>query len=125
MVFVLLTGCAGSGNMSPLQTDMLLVRAGFQLHTADTPKKLDFLKSLPQNELVHKMYDEKMFYFYADGSSCKCVYVGDDQAYLRFKQSVKEEKLDDLISTNSSAAPYMGALVLDPSDPFNLEDRLP
>jgi len=126
LIFVFLAGCAGSGKMSPFQMDEMLVRAGFQLHTADTPKKLDFLKSLPQNELVYKMYNEKMFYFYVDGYSCQCMYVGDEQAYLRFRQLVKEEKMDERIATTSDQARHeMDNIDIDPNNPLNVEGRLP
>lgn len=126
LIFAFLIGCAGTGKMSPFQMDEMLVRAGFKLHTADTPKKLDFLKSLPQNELVHKTYNEKMFYFYVDGSSCQCLYVGDEQAYQRFKQSVKEEQMDERIATTSNQARYeMENIDIDPNNPLNIEGRLP
>ena len=126
LIVAFLMGCAGTGKMSPFQMDEMLVRAGFQLHTADTPKKLDFLKSLPQNELVHKTYNEKMFYFYVDGSSCQCLYVGDEQAYLRFRQSVKEEQMDERIATTSNQAQYeMENIDIDPNNPLNIEGRLP
>ena len=126
LIFAFLIGCAGTGKMTPFQMDEMLVRAGFQLHTADTPKKLDFLKSLPQNELVHKTYNEKMFYFYMDGASCQCVYVGDEQAYQRFKQSVKEEQMDESVATTSNQARYeMENIDIDPNNPLNVEGRLP
>ena len=126
LIVAFLIGCAGTGKMTPFQMDEMLVRAGFQLHTADTPKKLDFLKSLPQNELVHKTYNEKMFYFYMDGTSCQCVYVGDEQAYQRFKQSVKEEQMDESVATTSNQARYeMENIDIDPNNPLNVEGRLP
>ena len=126
LIVAFLMGCAGTGKMSPFQMDEMLVRAGFQLHTADTPKKLDFLKSLPQNELVHKTYNEKMFYFYVDGSSCQCVYVGDEQAYQRFRKSVKEEQMDERIATTSNQAGYeMENIDIDPNNPLNIEGHLP
>ena len=127
LIFVILMGgCAGTGKMSPFQMDEMLVRAGFQLHTADTAKKLDFLKSLPQNELVHKTYNEKVSYFYVDGSSCKCMYVGDEKAYQRFRQSVKEEQMDEKIETTSNQAQdKMGNIDIDPNNPLNVEGRLP
>ena len=126
MIFAILMGCAGTGRMSPFQMEEMLVRAGFQLHTADTPKKLDFLKSLPQNELVHKTDNEKMFYFYVDGSSCQCMYVGDEQAYLRFRQSVKEEQMDERIATTSrQARDEMENIDIDPNNPLNIEGHLP
>jgi len=125
MIFVFL-GCIGTGKMSPFQMDEMLVRAGFQLHAADTPKKLDFLRSLPQNELVHKTFNEKVSYFYVDGSSCQCMYVGDEQAYQRFRQSVKEEQMDEKIETTSHQ-PWdkMGNIDIDPNNPFNIEGHLP
>lgn len=126
LIFALLMSCAGTGKLSPSQMDEVLVNAGFKLHKADTPKKLYFLKSLPQNKLVHKMYNEKMFYFYFDGSSCQCVYVGDERAYLRFKQLVKEENLDERIDTTSrQARREVENFPGDPHNPFSIEGRLP
>jgi hypothetical protein len=126
LIFAFLIGCAGTGKISSFQMDEMFVRAGFKLHTADTPKKLDFLKSLPQNELVHKTYNEKMFYFYADGSSCQCLYVGDKQAYQRFRQSLKEEQMDERVATTSNQSRYeMENIDIDPNNPLNVEGRLP
>jgi hypothetical protein len=127
LIFVFfMGGCAGTGKLSPFQMDEMLVRAGFQLHTADTAKKLDFLKSLPQNELVHKTYNEKVSYFYVDGSSCKCMYVGDEQAYQRFRQSVKEEQMDEKVETTShQAQDKMENMDIDPNNPLNIEGHLP
>ena len=126
LIVAFLMSCAGTGKISPFQMDEMLVRAGFQMHTADTPKKLDFIKSLPQNELVHKTYNEKVSYFYVDGSSCQCMYVGDEQAYQRFRQSVKEEQMDEKIETNShQAQDRMGNIDIDPNNPLNIEGHLP
>ena len=126
LIFALLMGCAGTGKMSPFQMDEMLVSAGFQLHKADTPKKLSCIKLLPQNELVHKMYNDKIFYFYVDGSSCQCVYVGDEKAYLRFKQLVKEENMDERIDTTSrQAREEEENFPVDPHNPFSIEGRLP
>jgi len=126
LILVFPMGCAGTGKLSPFQMDEMLVRAGFQLHTADTAKKLDFLKSLPQNELVHKTYNEKVSYFYVDGSSCQCMYVGDEQAYQRFRQAVKEEQMDEIVATTShQAQDKMENIDIDPNNPLNLEGHLP
>ena len=127
LIFVFfMGGCASTGKLSPFQMDEMLVRAGFQLHTADTAKKLDFLKSLPQKELVHKTYNEKKSYFYVDVSSCKCMYVGDEQAYQRFRQSVKEEQMDEKVETTSHQAQNkMENIDIDPNNPLNIEGHLP
>jgi hypothetical protein len=126
LIVAFFIGCAGTGKMSPFQMVEMLVRAGFQVHAADTPKKLEFLKSLPQNALIHKTCNGKMFYFYADGSSCQCLYVGDENAYQRFKQSVKEEQMDERIETTSHrAGDEMENIDIDPNNPLNVEGHLP
>ena len=127
LTFTFLMSCAGTGKMSPFQMDETLVVAGFQLHNADTPKKLSWLKSLPQKKLVHKMYNKKKFYFFVDGTSCKCMYVGDEKAYLRFKQLVKEKQMDERIDTTSRQVreEEMENFPVDPDNPFNTDERLP
>jgi hypothetical protein len=125
LIFAFVMGCAGTGKMSPFQMDEMLVIAGFQLHNADTPKKLVWLKSLPQNEFVHKMCHKKLFYFFVDESSCQCMYVGDEEAYLRFRQLVKEKQMEDRIDTTSRQVPdEMENFPMDPNDPFNIEGHL-
>jgi hypothetical protein len=126
LAFTFFMGCAGTGEMSAFQFNEMLVRSGFQLRTADTPKKLDFLKSLPKNKFLHKMYKDKMFYFYVNDASCQCMYVGDEQAYLRFKQSVKENQMNERIDTTSSEAQQeMESFPFDANSPFNTKDHLP
>ena len=127
LIFTFLMSCAGTGKMSPFHMDEILVVAGFQLHKADTPKKLSQLKSLPQNKLVHKMHNKKKFYFFVDGTSCKCMYVGDEKAYLRFKQLVKEKQMDERIDTTSRQAreEEMENFPIDSDNPFNTDERLP
>ena len=126
LIFTFLMSCAGTGKMSPFHMDEILVVAGFQLHRADTPKKLNQLKSLPQNELVHKLYNKKKYYFFVDGTSCKCMYEGDEKAYLRFKQLVKEKQMDERIDTTSPQVREedMENFPVDPDNPFNIEGHL-
>jgi hypothetical protein len=54
------------------------------------------------------------------------MYVGDEQAYQRFRQSVKEEQMDEKIETAShQAQDKMGNIDIDPNNPLNLEGHLP
>ena len=127
LIITFLMSCAGADKMSPFHMDEMLVVAGFQLHNADTPEKLSWLKSLPQNKLVHKMYNKKIFYFFVDGSSCQCMYVGDKEAYLRFKQLVKEKQMEERIDTTSRQVreEEMENFPIDSDNPFNIDERLP
>jgi len=126
LIFGFLISCAGTGKLPPFQMEKMLVAAGFQFHIADTPKKLEFLKSLPQNKLVYKMFNEKKYYYYVDGSSCRCMYVGDGQAYMRFRQAVKEEQMDEKIATTiNQSQEEMGGIDIDPNNPLDVEGHLP
>jgi hypothetical protein len=126
LIFTFFISCAGTGKMSTFQMDEILVAAGFQLQKADTPKKLSWLKSLPQNELVHKLYNKKKFYFFVDGSSCQCMYVGDEKAYLHFKQLVKEKQMEKRIDTDSrQARDETENFPVDPNSPFDIGGHLP
>jgi len=121
-----LIGCAGTGKMTAFQMDEMLARSGFQLRTADTPKKLDLLKSLPKNRFLHKKRNDKELYFYVNDASCRCMYIGNEKAYRRFKQSVKENQLDKRIDTTSSEVRRdMQSFPFDTNNPFNAGDHLP
>jgi hypothetical protein len=106
--FALIIGCAGTQKMSSIQMDELLVRAGFDLRTADTPNKLNFIKSLPQQKIVAKKQNEKLHYLYVvDTSSCKCMYVGDGQDYRRLRQMVKDHQMEEKMATTRYSDPVM------------------
>ncbi|MGA7145042.1 MAG: hypothetical protein WBY47_11110 [Desulfobacterales bacterium] len=121
-----LIGCAGTGKMTAFQMDEMLARSGFQLRTADTPEKLDLLKSLPKNRFLHKKRNDKELYFYVNDASCRCMYIGNEKAYRRFKQSVKENQLDKRIDTTSSEVRRdMQSFPFDTNNPFNAGDHLP
>jgi hypothetical protein len=121
-----LIGCVGTGKMSAFKVNEMLARAGFQLHTADTPEQRHFLKSLPENKFFHKERSGKTFYYYVDDASCNCMYVGDNKDYLRFKQSVKENRIDERIDTTSSEFPQQSeSFPFGTNNPFNAGEHLP
>ena len=108
LLFALIFGCAGTQKMSPLQMDELLVRAGFELRTADTPNKLNFIKSLPLKKVVAKKQNGKLHYLYVvDTSSCKCMYVGNGQNYQRLRQMIKDHQMEEKVATTRYSDPVM------------------
>jgi len=108
LLFALIFGCARTQKMSPLQMDELLVRAGFELRTADTPNKLNFIKSLPLKKVVAKKQNEKLHYLYVvDTSSCKCMYVGNGQNYQRLRQMIKDHQMEEKVATTRYSDPVM------------------
>jgi hypothetical protein len=91
---VVLAGCAHTGTLSNTDQERVLAAAGFQVKFADTPEKLEHLKTLPQKKIFVKAKDGKDHYVYADASSCKCIYVGDEKAYQRAQQLAARRELD-------------------------------
>ncbi len=74
------------------KTEALLGPAGFKLMPIDTPAKhkvIEGLSPLSFNRLAHH---GKIHYWFADPYYCNCVYVGDELAYLRYKQAKQERK---------------------------------
>ena len=108
LLYALVFGCAGTQKTSSLQMDELLVRAGFELRTADTSNKLQFIKSLPLKKVVAKNENGKLHYLYVvDTSSCKCMYVGDGQDYQRLHQMIKELQMEENSATTRFSGPVM------------------
>lgn len=93
-VGVLLAGCATTDKLSNVDQERVLAAAGFQVKFADTPEKLEHLKTLPQRQIFVKEKDGKDHYLYADATSCKCLYVGDEKAYQRAHQLAAQRELD-------------------------------
>lgn len=76
------------------KTESLLDPSGFKSMPIDTPAKqkvIGGLTPLTFNRLAHH---GKIHYWFADPYYCKCVYVGDELAYLRYKQAKKERAQD-------------------------------
>jgi hypothetical protein len=67
-----------------MDTERLLVAAGFQMKLADTPEKLADLEQLPQRRIVPQEHEGQNLYLYPDARFCKCLYAGSERAYRRF-----------------------------------------
>jgi hypothetical protein len=89
-----IAGCAHTDTLPDVEKERVLAAAGFQVKFADTPEKMELLKSLPQRTIFVKEKDGKDHYVHADGASCKCVYVGDEKAYQRARQLAAQQQLN-------------------------------
>ncbi len=81
-------GCSSIEKQETQSTEQMLAAAGFQMRLADTPQKLEHLKTLTQHKLVRHDKDGDAVYVYADATDCQCLYVGNQVAYGEY------EKLD-------------------------------
>jgi hypothetical protein len=80
-----LAACATTGG-APSKEDMLAA-AGFRIKPADTPAKAASLQQLPQRRFIHKQVKDQVLTLYADATGCKCLYVGDQQAFQSYQQA--------------------------------------
>jgi hypothetical protein len=95
LVFLMLAlaGCAMDRNQKAVEMERLLAASGFKMRLADTESKLAQLKELPQRKLVPQNWNGKVRYVYADAANCKCVYVGDEEAYKHFQDLALQRQL--------------------------------
>lgn len=93
MMFIFaLAGCSTAKGLQVLETEHFLIAAGFQMQLADTPEKLEHLKTMTQKKVIRYQRDEKLYYVYADATACKCLYEGTEEDYLRYKELLHRKK---------------------------------
>ncbi|MBW1780170.1 MAG: hypothetical protein JRL30_05480 [Deltaproteobacteria bacterium] len=90
-----LSACAAIQNQNAIDTERLLAASGFQMRLADNPEKLAHLKALTQRKLVPHKHEGKLYYVYADATSCQCIYVGNPKAYQRYQKLALQKQIAD------------------------------
>ncbi len=87
-----LCGCSllGIGGPTPHQRaddlEPMLAGAGFRMILADTPAKMQHLKTLPPLKVnYYTGSDGTTHYWFADPDYCHCLYVGDETAYQEYE----------------------------------------
>lgn len=81
----ILAGCATVQSQNAVEQEKLLSAAGFHLQPADWPDTIAAVNLMPQRELVPRKGKDGLYWAYADATFCKCLYVGNEQAYQRYK----------------------------------------
>ena len=93
ILIITLSACASIQNRRAAKTEDVLYKAGFKKVPADTPEQLAHLQTLPQGKLVSHQHKDGIRYVYADANLCKCMYVGDRDAYQSYKHILLEEEI--------------------------------
>ena len=95
----------------------LLQEAGFVNNPADTPEKMERVRSEVQRKVIPVQEEGKPYYLYADADFCQCLYVGDEKAFNRFEELIYLKKFernscidDRLRSTQTEPWREFGAL---------------
>jgi hypothetical protein len=92
-LITLLGSCAAIENQNAMDMERLLAASGFKMKLADTPQKMASLEGLPQRKLVPQKHDGKLYFYYADATSCKCMYVGSEKSYQQFQNLATQRKM--------------------------------
>ncbi|QHI96485.1 hypothetical protein GT348_09000 (plasmid) [Aristophania vespae] len=90
-IFLAISGCAPA--KSYLDKGLVLARAGFVAHYADTTARYTMMNYLPPGKLTFRPgpYNNKIF-LYADPIGCSCVYMGNEAAYDNLTKFVDNHK---------------------------------
>jgi hypothetical protein len=89
---IVVGGCAALRKANVEPQEQLLSAAGFQMKLADTPQKLEYLQAFTPQKLLRGTWNGKLMFVYADSEFCKCLYVGDEQAYQKYQQLAAQQK---------------------------------
>lgn len=103
---ILLAGCAAIDKQDTEDTEQLLSASGFNIKPANTPDKLASLQVMKQHKVVRReLNNGQLRFLYADATVCRCLYVGDEQAYQQYqKLAVQQENalMDQQAALDSS-----------------------
>ena len=90
---ILLLGCAAIEKQDTEGTEQLLSAAGFNIKPADTPEKLASLQVMKQHKVVRReLSNGQLRFLYADAAVCRCLYVGDAQAYQQYQKLALQQE---------------------------------
>lgn len=89
-----LSGCAKIERQETRSKEQLMAASGFVIRPADTPEKLAKLQAMKQNKLIQQSTSSGQVQFlYADATVCRCLYVGDQQAYQAYQSLAVQQQI--------------------------------
>jgi hypothetical protein len=86
-------------------TDMKLEDAGFIARIADTSEKMARLKTMPPHKFVRRIKAGKPYYMYVDPDTCKCVYLGNQDAMDSYRAMVSKRRQQFLLQSPDLSLP--------------------
>jgi hypothetical protein len=90
----LLAGCQTPQQAVSAKEDMLAA-AGFTVRPADTPARETALHTLPPDKFVTHTHNGNLVYVMADPLVCNCLYIGNQQAWDRYKNELFTQHIAD------------------------------
>lgn len=90
-----LTACAAMEASNARKTEQTLAASGFRIKLGDTPDQMAHIQTLTQHQLVPHEKDGTVYYVYADATTCKCLYWGNEESYQRYQQLALQQQIAD------------------------------
>ena len=59
--------------------------AGFKMREANTPQRMERLRSITPHKLIARQKNGTPYYLYADPDYCKCLFIGDKIAFENYR----------------------------------------
>ncbi len=85
---VSLSGCVTVTEIAAATSEheKLLETAGFKVKAGDTPERIEALNSLAPGKISRLGRGGSIYYVYADPSVCRCLWVGNEEQYQRYRR---------------------------------------
>jgi hypothetical protein len=97
--FAVLALSIAAACQSPTQAsatrEEVMAASGFKRVPATTPQQQAALRQLPPHKFTRQTHDGHVTYIYADPTGCVCLYVGDHNAHVAYKNAMLDRKLAD------------------------------
>lgn len=87
------------------ENEKLLKTAGFQVKAADTPPRIEALKSLAPGQISRVGRGGTIYYVFSDPYECRCFWVGNETQYQRYRRLEAEAELPEIELTGVAAEP--------------------
>ena len=97
-VCVLALGCQ---TYQQNKKENILADAGFKLIAANTPERIQALNSLPPGKISRVDRDGAIYYVYPDAKDCRCLRVGREEQYQRYRRMAEERNAGVLETTGA------------------------
>jgi hypothetical protein len=100
----LATALLGCAVFQSRDTVTLLDDAGFRIVAANTPEKIQALGSLPPGKISRVDRNGAIYFVYPDAEKCRCLRVGRQEQYDRYRRMATQSKSTLLETTGGSTS---------------------
>ncbi len=100
-----LVACTAMHEFSATQNEKLLRTAGFRVVAADTPEKIESLKTLAPGKISRVGRGGQIYYVFTDPYECRCLWVGQEPQYERYRRLEADEMVPSVELVGIEAGP--------------------